>query len=458
MRRLLFAGAVCSLLVCLATPLRADGQTYTIKNLGTIAGVVPHVTGINASGSVSGWYTAPNAGDRAVRYTEQGGWAQIPGLESLNSYALGINDHGDVVGYAILANGSVRAFRYTDGGSVEFVAPMAGGTYTIASGINNGGEITGYGDTATSTTAFRQSPGLLAQGIDTLGGAFSGGCGINDSGQVAGIALTSIGTQHGFRASTDGTVAEIQGLTGPSSWSSACAIDASGAVTGQAEAGESAQHAFLYSDGSLMDLDAFGSSNSDGVSISGGVVVGNYTLADGVSTHAFKYSATTGSVDLNTILPSGSGWVLAAATGVNTKGAMIGEGTLNGADAVWELAAPVDTTPPTITSLTVSPATIKPNNHMAAVTVSVSATDNVDPQPSCSITSIDAAQADPADMSITGALTASILAVKDSRGTDRTYTITVTCSDASKNASIGQATVLVSAGNGNSGKNNNKKP
>ena len=448
MRRLLFAGAVCTALLCPAAihTVHADGPGYTITNLGTYSGVVPFVTGMNASGAVSGWAQTPT-GDRALRYTDAGGWALIPGLESTTSYAFGINDHGDVVGYAMLADHSVRAFRYTEGGSTEFIAPLDGGTYTAGYAISNTGEIAGYGDSGLRTLAFRQSPGLLAQPIDALGGTFAGGCGINDNGQVAGFGLNSDGYTRGFRVDTDGTTAEIPGLNGPSSANNACAIDANGAVTGQAETADGLWHAFLYTGGNPMDLDSFGSSGSIGLAISNGVVVGNYTLADGSSMHAFKYELATGTTDLNTLLPTASGWVLTTAAAVNVKGAMAGQGTLNGANAAWKLSPPSDTTPPTITALSVTPSALKPDHKMTPVAVSVSATDNVDPHPSCSITSIGATEAAAGDAVITGPLTASVLSSKDSQGNTRTYTITVTCTDASQNSSTGNVTVAV-GGNG----------
>jgi probable HAF family extracellular repeat protein len=448
MRRLLFAVPVCALLLCPAGPsVLASGSNYTIKNLGTVSGIVPHVTGVNASGAASGWYTNASGGDRAVRYVDGVGWAAIPGLESLTSYAFGINDRGDVVGYAILATGDIRAYRYSDAGGVELVAPLSGGSYTIGSGISNTGEITGYGNTATATTAFRQSPGLLAQPIDTLGGSFSGGCGINENGQIAGIALTTTGILHGFRESIDGSVAEIAGIAGASSSNMPCAIDADGSVTGQAEAAGGVLHAFLFNGTNVMDLDSFGSSSSNGLAISNGVVVGNYTLGDNVTTHAFMHSTATGTVDLNTLLPAGGTWVLTSATGVNSKGVMVGEGTLDGNAAVWMLTPAPDTTAPTITSLSVTPSTIKPNNHVSSVAVSVTAVDNIDPQPTCSITSIDASEAQPGDAIITGALTASLLATKDSHGQPRTYALTVTCGDASQNTSTGTVNVLITTGN-----------
>jgi hypothetical protein len=75
MRRLLFTGAVCAVLLCPASrSVMADGSGYTITNLGTFSGVVPFITGMNASGAVSAWaHTA--SGDRALRYTDSDGWA-----------------------------------------------------------------------------------------------------------------------------------------------------------------------------------------------------------------------------------------------------------------------------------------------------------------------------------------------------------------------------------------------
>lgn len=48
---------------------------------------------------------------------------------------------------------------------------------------------------------------------------------------------------------------------------------------------------------------------------------------------------TNGQVqDLNTLIPSGSGWVLQTATGINDSGAIVGTGTLNGVQAAFFIA------------------------------------------------------------------------------------------------------------------------
>lgn len=111
----------------------------------------------------------------------------------------------------------------------------------------------------------------------------------------------------------------------------------------------------------------------------------------------------------------------------------------------------VDTTPPTVTSISVSPSILWPDNHkMVAVTVSVQATDLVDTNPTSHIVSISSNQpingtgdGDTApDWEITGPLTANLRAERSS-GQDRTYTITVATSDFSGNTTTSTVQVKV---------------
>ena len=100
-------------------------------------------------------------------------------------------------------------------------------------------------------------------------------------------------------------------------------INRSGQVTGTAFPGG----AFLYSGGSMTDLGTLGGSSSNGQGINdSGQVVGVSDTSNGAS-HAFLYTSDTGMVDLNTLLPSGSGWTLLAAYGVNDAGQITGSGT-----------------------------------------------------------------------------------------------------------------------------------
>jgi hypothetical protein len=115
-----------------------------------------------------------------------------------------------------------------------------------------------------------------------------------------------------------------------------------------------------------------------------------------------------------------------------------------------------DTTPPTIVSITANPNSLWPPNHkMVAVTVTVIASDLVDPHPTSHIISITSNEAingngdgnTSPDWEITGPLTANIRAER-AGGTDRVYTITIETTDFSGNTAHGTVTVTVGQSRG----------
>ncbi|HEY2322600.1 MAG TPA: HYR domain-containing protein, partial [Thermoanaerobaculia bacterium] len=112
----------------------------------------------------------------------------------------------------------------------------------------------------------------------------------------------------------------------------------------------------------------------------------------------------------------------------------------------------VDTTPPSITSLTASPSNIWPDNHkLVNVTLTGTATDLVDTNPTFHIVSVTANQpivtnSNPnqsPDVVITGAMTLELRAERTG-GADRTYTITVSATDFSGNTTTATVQVSVS--------------
>jgi hypothetical protein len=115
-----------------------------------------------------------------------------------------------------------------------------------------------------------------------------------------------------------------------------------------------------------------------------------------------------------------------------------------------------DTTPPTIVSITASPSNLWPPNHqMINVTVSVIATDLVDPAPMSHIVSVSSNQPlngtgdgdTSPDWQITGPLTLQLRSER-AGGVVRIYTITIAATDASGNTSQGTVTVTVGDGRG----------
>lgn len=457
MKRHALAGLTAALLLIQPAHIKVGAETapYTIIDLGVINGTVPVLTGINASGQVSGYATDAEGNTRAVRYSAPGGWAFVPGLDSIMSISNAINDHGDLTGYAMTSAG-LRAFRYVDGSGVQFIEPLAGGTYTVGMGINASGEVVGYADTADGTRAFRAAPGLPAQLVPDLGGLFALACGINDAGQVVGMAYNAASVQHAFRTEPDGRVLEVGAFNGAAGTSSACAIDGSGRLAGQATLADGSFHAFLYGT-ALTNLDAFGAAASNAVAVASGASVGSFTAADG-STRAFLYTPAGGSVDLNTMIATDSGWTLTDGRAINPSGQIAGAGMLNGVMRVFLATPPpppppppppADTAAPTILGLSASPSVIWPPAHqMVKVTVSVNAVDDKDPAPSCGITMITADDGTSGDAMITGPLTALVRATKDDRRDARVYTLTVACSDASGNASQAGVAVTVAKNGG----------
>ena len=109
----------------------------------------------------------------------------------------------------------------------------------------------------------------------------------------------------------------------------------------------------------------------------------------------------------------------------------------NSAAGSVSVAVRPDTTAPAINSLTVSPSRIRvTRSKMASVAVTVSASDDVDTAPACSLTSIAGGWA--GDTIITGPLAA---AVRSNR--IAVYSLQVTCRDRAGNKSQGTVTVTV---------------
>ena len=141
------------------------------------------------------------------------------------SFPRGINNRGEVVG-----NSDGRAFLYTDG-SMRDLDPQFGGN-NLANGINNLGQVVGWSqDTEGSLHAFLYSGGTTTD----LGlGRESAAIGINDNGQIVGwvsdIAVAIGAINHAFLLS--GGTTTILGPDTSDSYGQANAVNARGQVVG----------------------------------------------------------------------------------------------------------------------------------------------------------------------------------------------------------------------------------
>jgi hypothetical protein len=178
--------------------------------------------------------------------------------------------------------------------------------------------------------------------------------------------------------------------------------------------------------------------------------------ATGPSGAAVSYSATAtdlvdGSRPVTCDHASGSTFPLGTTT-VQCTATDTHNNTANGSFTVTVR----DTTPPTIVSITANPNSLWPPNHkMVAVTVTVIASDLVDPHPTSHIISITSSEPvngngdgnTSTDWEITGPLTANIRAER-AGGTDRVYTLTIATTDFSGNTAHGIVTVTVGQSRG----------
>ena len=305
-----------------------EDRDYYVIDLGTFGGNASYAYGINEPGDVVGEASISGGNSRAFLYIGSS-MVNLGTLGGDLSVANGINDGGQVVGWALTSDNVERAFKYTDNSMVNL--GTLGGTYSEAFGINNDGDVVGFssliGDPYLAWHAFLYS-GSSMQDVGSLGGEPIAAYGINDSGQVVGSSYFTNGVlQHPFLYSS-GSMKDISTLAGIFIWSGeARGINGKGEVVGYYSTNSVNVSAFRYSGGSLENLGTLGGNGSYAYGINAhGLTVGSSYTSGNASFHAFLYS--NGSMkDLNDfVVPSSSGWRLAEARGINSAGEIVGWG------------------------------------------------------------------------------------------------------------------------------------
>ena len=232
-----------------------------------------------------------------------------------------VNDAGTVVGESHTNGRLEQAFTSTpgpDGAYHPVSLGSNGGTVSTATAINNSGTAAGWTDVPGEwkNQAF---VGSSHNTIGTLGGQNSTATSINDKGQVVG-------------------------------WSN-IATDWKPPSNPQGYFTPEPTHAFIYQNGKMTDLGTLpGYTNSAATAINAmGQIVGHLSnTQDTISTYSYSLFSSplraamwapnaTSPIDLNTLLPGGSGWILQDATGINASGLITGWGTLNGQEQAFLL-------------------------------------------------------------------------------------------------------------------------
>jgi len=147
-------------------------------------------TAINNSGLVTGFsYSSAAANNRAFIYDPSTAtpFSYIGTLGGSTSYGTGINDSGAVVGYSNLLSGVQHGFLYTNGNMTDLGALGGVGNTSQANAINNKGVIVG----TSNNLAFVYENNQMFD-LNTLIGPASSGflltnaTGINNLGQIVG--------------------------------------------------------------------------------------------------------------------------------------------------------------------------------------------------------------------------------------------------------------------------------
>ncbi|MCL1473358.1 DUF3466 family protein [Argonema antarcticum] len=327
----------------LATSQSAEAASfYSISDLGTLGGTESMAYGINNLGQVVGQSQTASGAKRAFLWTDGVGMSDLGHFGSNGSYATSINDSGQVSGTSGLfpdSRGEARAFRYTDGvGKVNLgVLPPNGGD-SRGNDINASGQVVGWANRGHGFgyPESNDNPGYAVrwtgssiQSLGTLGGYYSVGTGINDNGQVTGYSATARNAAtHAFLWTEGVGMTDLGTLGGKNSYASK--INNSGQVVGKSQTANGDERAFLWneSDG-MTDLGTLGGKNSYAWGINKfGLVVGNSDDAN-ESSRAFLWENDV-MTDLNSLIATDSGWELKQARDINDLGQIVGWGSING--------------------------------------------------------------------------------------------------------------------------------
>lgn len=311
---------------------------YGVSAVGTLGGAsVALGMSAEAFPSIVGYSTTATGADHAFSM-RSGGMRDLGTLGGARSEARAAAR--DIVGRAQVPSGAYHAFSYAGSGPMRDLGTL-GGTESYATANNGWGVTVGVSQTPGNATqrAFIFQNDVMADLGAALGGPNTAAMAIRDDGTVAGYADLPGGQVHHAFVYANGVTTDL-GAFGQSS--QAYAINDSGVVVGRSQlATGTNHHAFRYANGLMQDLGTLGGASSEALAVNNpGAAVGWAETAAG-ERHAFIWRDGVLS-DLNATIPPGTGWVLQAATGINSVGQIAGWGLLDGQLRAFVLTPPID--------------------------------------------------------------------------------------------------------------------
>lgn len=237
-----------------------------------------------------------------------------------------------VLGLAIFWSWSLQAdAKYI----MKDLGVMPGGTYSVATAINNSGQIVGYGDTLVGTTlrtrAFLYTNGVMIDLGTVAGWTWSKAYAVNDAGQIVGEGGPDPEGYWRYPFLYSGGVmtqlAPPPALNDPSR---AYGINNSGQIVGYGShiGGTGNNHAFLYEGSAVLDLGTLGGSYSCAYAINNlGRIVG-YASAVSTDTNAVLYDGIN-IINLGNLGGNQDGWK-SCAYAINDVGQIVGGSIITG--------------------------------------------------------------------------------------------------------------------------------
>lgn len=326
-KHLLAACTAIGAFALLPTRAHANAIAYSVTVLDGLGGGA-YASGINASGQVVGSSGTSSGRTHAVRWTNTTP-TDLGAVSGTNSQGNCINDSGQVAGYFNGTGANAAPAALWTGTTGAPLNNPVGGNYANAYGINASGQVTGYGYNISANFTHAVVTGTTQTDLGTLysnGGPFddrsSVGYGINDVGQVAGWAHNAQRQQRAVRW-TGATPTDLGFGIG-------YGINASGQVVGSGGVG----HAVIWTGLTPIDLGTLGGGGSVGYGINDyGDVIGMSYIAGNTAQDAFLYTDGT-MYDLNSLLLPDSGVsnlvISKGGNGINNLGQIAATGTVGG--------------------------------------------------------------------------------------------------------------------------------
>ncbi len=320
--------------VGLASPVRADYFALDLNALGL------QPVAVNASRQYAGTREVTPGEFQAYRWDNVTGYTNLGTLGGTASAAAAINEAGWVAGTSRIAPTSSvnHAFLWQPGIGMTDLGTLGGTSFPTVSALNATGTVVGAspiaGNAATHAFVWQPDTGIMTD-IGTLGGNNSVARGVNDDNVVVGGSSTATGGMRPFVWAPNRDIAELAGTIpvgfAPDANGAAYAINNNGMVVGQLGRTDGTAGAFIWDGGTFTELGGLGGNDSLALGINDlGQVVGT-AQNDAGENRAFLWTATTGLVDISSLLDPDANITLTRAIGITATGDILAESsTLDG--------------------------------------------------------------------------------------------------------------------------------